>query len=150
MDMVRYFSKSFTLPAFLLMLAAGLSSCAANMSYDMVQDDSPFANFKVSGSVKDEEGNALKDIQVAVDFREGSYSEKDTLYTDSEGRFEKLIITYPFQTVALTFNDIDGDKNGGTFETSGQEVAPKQLEEGSGRFSGSFKVTADVVLKRVK
>ena len=44
----------------------------------------PYAELEVSGQVTNEQGEALKDIQVAV-FPEWH----DTLYTDSLGRFDK-------------------------------------------------------------
>mgnify|MGYP003571341201 CR=1 FL=1 len=80
-----------------------LTSC-----YGMIEDDYEFDIYgTVTGKINGAE-TAIKGIAVAIS-KTGSDNDKITL-TDSDGWFEFRELTEG--TYTLTFNDIDGEKNG--------------------------------------
>ena len=65
---------------------------------------SPYAELEVSGRVTNEQGEALKDIQVVVRPELG-----DTLYTDSLGQFDNTYpYVFPFDKQQIIVNDTSG------------------------------------------
>ena len=116
----------------------------------------PTANYKVIGEVKDPAGKPIEGIRVVVS-PSSDHPEyfKDTLYTDSSGRFEKERMKYSwpdeFKGGTVKFEDVDGDKNG-TFKTKilqRSELELKQTAKGQGAWDGGdFTITANTKLEK--
>lgn len=125
----------------------GVNSCVAMYG-------SPHADFKADGSVSDESGTPIKGIRVAMrqhwySAQDGDYHRDDTLYTDENGKYEyRDGLSYP-ETVTLVFEDIDGEQNGGEFESAEAEAPVKQKKRGDHHFyGGAYEAHADITLKK--
>lgn len=87
-----------------------LTSCMQLTSDFM--DSVPFGSYP--GCVRDTDGNPIEHIKVTI----STPDDNQTRYTDSGGIFYMDIIGNPVNyTITLTFEDIDGEENGGLFET---------------------------------
>ena len=129
-----------------------------------VEYGQPYAEFKLVGEVKSEEGKPIKGIRVIVKpyiaHTEQQYLDwyRDTLFTDAEGKFskEKLKHTWPNEMNGSTiiFEDIDGPENGGEFvpkTLNDKEFTVEQVKKGSGNwYDGDFLVTANATLSPKK
>lgn len=102
------------------------------------------ANYKVCGKVSGEDGSPVPGIMVVAD-RGYSYH-PDTLYTDKDGLYSKFLSAPWTQSFRLSFEDIDGDANGGRFESVSEYVTPILTEMPVGSFGGSYIVSLDVTL----
>lgn len=105
--------------AFILSLAGLIcSSCA--MESDMGIENIPHVN----GRVTDLEDNPLEHIKVTFDW--GAGTEQSVVYTSSEGMFNTPFIecwdTGGGMTVTVTLEDIDGEENGGLFESKSDKL----------------------------
>ena len=135
-----------------LLALLGFSSCSKIIE-GPVEYGTPNATYRISGTVKSKSGDAIGGVQVALKFvvpnTEERYLHKDTLYSDKSGAFSKEVRVFPVSTIEMTFNDIDGDMNGGEFESEKAVVTPVQSEKGSGSwYHGSFDVRHDAVLEK--
>ena len=96
--------------------AYALASCMA-MDMAGVPDMSDMPELTYPGSVMDTEGTPIEHIKVTIEWQ-GAFPVKDIKYTDSNGMFYLDIINAPERyNVTLTLEDIDGEENGGLFET---------------------------------
>ena len=96
--------------------AYALASCMA-MDMEGVPDMSDMPELTYPGSVMDTEGTPIEHIKVTIEWQ-GAFPVKDIKYTDSNGMFYLDIINPPESyNVTLTLEDIDGEENGGLFET---------------------------------
>ena len=96
--------------------AYALASCMA-MDMAEVPDMSDMPELTYPGSVMDTEGTPIEHIKVTIEWQ-GAFPVKDIKYTDSNGVFFLDIINNPESyTITLTLEDIDGEENGGYFET---------------------------------
>ena len=96
--------------------AYALASCMA-MDMEGVPDMSDMPELTYPGSVMDTEGTPIEHIKVTIEWQ-GAFPVKDIKYTDSNGMFYLDIINAPESyNVTLTLEDIDGEENGGLFET---------------------------------
>ena len=132
------------------LIALGFTSC------EEMEDEygSPSRDFQVKGVVTDEAGNPIENIRVIIrDAYNYGYS-PDTTYTDSQGNFSSNIIRdYGFRdNQAAYFDDIDGDANGGTFQsdsTSLNDMQSKQIEKGDGNwYEGKYEFEVQQKLKK--
>ena len=74
----------------------------------------PHADFKVSGKVMDEENQPINNIQVQVG------NEWNKVYTDTAGNYQihgELGLD-EFQTLRVAVTDVDGEENGGEYESA--------------------------------
>jgi len=100
-----------------------ISSCAA---MDMAPADpssgSPGIRI-LEGKISDQEGNPIEHIKVTAEM-DLYMSVQDVKYTDSDGIFMIEINTDPSVpvTVTLTMEDIDGEENGGLFESMSDTI----------------------------
>lgn len=72
----------------------------------------------VTGKVCDSDGNPIEHIMVTLDW--GTGIENNVLYTSSEGVFQTPIpevIINKESSLTLTLEDVDGEENGGEFES---------------------------------
>lgn len=146
-----------------LMTILGFSGCD-HFENTMAEYGQPYAEFKLVGEVKSEEGKPIKGIRVIVrPFVEHTSQEvldwhRDTLYTDADGKFSKesLKHTWPNEMKGSTiiFEDIDGPENGGEFVSktlNDKEFTVEQVKKGSGIwYDGDFLVTANATLSPKK
>ena len=117
----------------------------------------PNANYKLVGAVKDKAGKPVKGIRVVFNPNDdnlyGPEYYRDTLYSDSEGRFSAdLKYDWPsdLNNAVVVFDDIDGEENGGEFASRTLKKGDwtmKQTQKGSGNwYEGEYEITADVSL----
>ncbi len=129
----------------------GFSSCVS-VTEGLEMYGQPHSDFKALGSVNDEKGNPIEGIRVAIQRHKGfgSKFDNDTVYTDSKGAYllEKELFSAP-DAVTVTFEDVDGEKNGGEFESATASPAIQQTKKGDGAwYSGTFQAEANAVLKK--
>ena len=96
-QIIKFFDKVILL---LLGSSGVLYSC---YKYGMIE-----AEYEINGTVTDKMGKPIQNIRV---IREGHFK-IDTMYTNSQGKFHSKI---GFHHLAI--EDIDGEANGGEFET---------------------------------
>ena len=105
---------------------------AASSSCSKEQVGDPYILFEVHGKVTDADGNPIPGIKVLSGVT-------DAQETNSNGNFTFFGRSVPSASVILTFEDKDGDKNGGEFVTMSQEVS--LIMKTSGSATGNFKGT---------
>lgn len=96
-----------------------ISSCAKEIS--------PYEDLTgpvVIGKVTDQEGNPVEHIQVTLDWAGEENADRTVVFTSSEGTFKSYAILSSEGHTALDviLEDIDGEKNGGMFETLTETV----------------------------
>ena len=105
----------------------------------------PHASYKIIGSVSDESGNPIPGIDVLWKLWEESYKAN----TDSEGKFSMEVETFPSESVTLQFTDVDGEANGGEFESQEAQVSLTKTGKGDGKWDeGEYSGEVNVVLKK--
>ena len=143
----RLFDKIIVL---LLSTVGVFSACNTMPEYGMlVEYGMPHADFELKGTVTDETSQPIQNIRVVHQFGyENSYS--DTIYTDENGKYAFNGSAWKYQ---LKFEDIDGEENGGLFQTKEIEGGFTQadlVEKGDGRwYDGKFVKTEDVKLEKI-
>ena len=107
--------------------AAALLSCSKEQLGDA------YMLFEVHGKVMDEEGNPLQGINVI-----SGYS--DVQVTNLNGSFSFYGRSVPSDRIMLTFEDKDGDENGGEFVKMNKEIFLNEKTPGSqtGNYKGTF------------
>lgn len=106
---------------------AMLSSCSKEQIGD------PYMLFEVYGKVVDGEGNPIKGILVSSGL-------SDVQATNVNGSFTFYGRSVPSSLVVLTFEDKDGDDNGGEFVTLSKDITLNQKSPGSetGNYKGTY------------
>ena len=97
-----------------ILSALALTSCMADQMHDPMQD-SPI----IEGTISDQMGKPIEHIMAKLFW--GSGREETTVYTSSEGIF-KTEIPYAETWVDILISDVDGQDNGGEFETLTDKV----------------------------
>ena len=121
----------------LLGVVGVLSSCEKpKPKYGMLVDV-----LEINGTVTDKAKNPIQNIQV---IRE-NYWNNDTLYTDSKGKFHFKF--WEYNPTHLKIEDIDGEENGGEFET--QEIEVKFTQDDKVE-EGKFAKTINIELEKKK
>ena len=126
----------------------------------------PSVDYKVLGTVTDEQGKPLKDIQVIVKNPNGwSYYDDntsreslppqvipDTLYTDKDGKFtSNNVHAISVSKFTVEIQDIDGEANGGEFlqkQLTKNDFNEKRIKKGKGFYKGEYEYSKTVQLKR--
>ena len=131
----------------------------------------PSVDYRVLGTVTDEEGKPLEGIQVVMDnpwivsyLDEGGKEIlpkvdttnmkilPDTVYTDKKGQFSGLkTMAGSLNKLTVEFRDIDGEANGGEFKSerfTKDKFDKKQLKKGDGWYDGEFEYSKNVKLER--
>ena len=126
----------------------------------------PSVDYKVIGTVTDEQGKPLKDIQVIVKNPNGwSYYDDntsreslppqvipDTLYTDKDGKFtSNNVHAISVSKFTVEIQDIDGEANGGEFlqkQFTKNDFNEKRIKKGKGFYKGEYEYSKTVQLKR--
>lgn len=131
----------------------------------------PSVDYRVLGTVTDEEGKPLEGIQVVMEnpYAWYYYDENgkpieskrnpetgrmtpDTVYTNKDGKFVSHK-TEAFSTQELTMEvqDIDGEANGGEFQSkrfTKNELEKKLLKKGDGFYDGEYEYSKTIRLER--
>ncbi len=98
-----------------------LTSCMAmdmEPSFDMSPDMPNISGF-LEGRVSDGEGNPIEHIRITVDWNTADRFQ-EIKYSGSDGMFSVTIYDLGHNgpvTITLTMEDIDGEENGGLFES---------------------------------
>ena len=126
----------------------------------------PSVDYKVLGTVTDEQGKPLKDIQVIVKNPNGwSYYDDntsreslppqvipDTLYTDKDGKFiSNNVHAISVSKFTVEIQDVDGEANGGEFlqkQLTKNDFNEKRIKKGKGFYKGEYEYSKTVQLKR--
>ena len=107
-------------------------AAAALMSCSKEQNGEPYILFEVYGKVIDADGNPLKDINVIA-------GQSDVKKTNLNGNFTFFGRTVPADHVSLTFEDKDGDNNGGEFVKKTVKIPLVVKTPGTdGNFKGTY------------
>ena len=97
----------------------------------------PVVGFSVKGKVVDSEGNPIPCIEVS---QSDGYDGRK-VYTSEDGSFDYTAedIGFEMETVKLTFTDLDGEENGGDFQTQEVSIPVQQTDPGDGAWdNGKF------------
>ena len=97
-----------------ILSALALTSCMADQMHDPMQD-TPI----IEGTISDHMGKPIEHIRVTLTW--GSGVEATVVYTSSEGAFKTEIPSEETWT-DITVSDIDGQENGGEFESVTDKV----------------------------
>lgn len=131
----------------------------------------PSVDYRVLGTVTDEEGKPLEGIQVVMDnpwivsyLDEGGKEIlpkvdttnmkilPDTVYTDKKGQFSGLkTMAGSSYKLTVEFRDIDGEANGGEFQSerfTKDKFDKKQLKKGDGFYEGEYEYSKTVKMER--
>lgn len=107
----------------------------------------PYVNFNLKARVVDEAGEPIPGIEVRLNNEWGKLAESDNL-----GEIDALGSTFPGNQYEIVFKDVDGEANGGEFETLVLDITDKveQTAEGEGSwYEGDYKAElGDVTLTR--
>lgn len=143
-----------------LLALLGFSACSDENGGGMTEEyGSPIVDYQVKGQVTDAEGNPIEGIQVIAkptygvytDATNSSWKNADTTYTDAEGNFESSLLQNVAMEGKLLFEDVDGEANGGVFQTDSaslQEAETVQLEERDGWYMGRYELTLNKQLSK--
>ena len=129
----------------LALLGFGASGCEG---IGVAMYGTPHVEFHLSARVVDESGNPIQGIEVRT--TEGNRFEHNTGISDYQGKIEARGDIWPDTQYTVTFYDIDGEYNGGEFETLELDIHDKvkQTKKGDGDwYQGSYKAElGDVTL----
>lgn len=95
------------------------------------QSGEPFMLFEIHGKVMDADGNPLEGIHVIS-------GQADVQKTNINGVFTFFGRSVPSEHALLTFEDKDGEENGGEFVKKTMEIPLVEKTPGSGNFMGTF------------
>ena len=140
------------------MISLGFTSCDNETTDDVypLEYGSPSVDYRVKGTVTDEAGNPIENIRVIIrnawDNTPNPYMD-DTVYTDKQGAFaNEMNTTGGIGKQKVYFDDIDGEANGGTFQSDSTDLADMestQGKEGSGNwYQGQYEFTVEKKLKK--
>lgn len=105
-----------------ILLLSVLHSCMMDIDH-AIFDDKSFGI--IQGSVTDNDGNPLEKIRITIEVNDGNKPE--TYYTTSEGMFRCEFATDGNDgdgqiILGIILDDIDGEKNGGLFESKSDVI----------------------------
>ncbi len=121
----------------------GFSACDGTMADEY---GTPTVDYQVKGTVTDEAGNPIENIQVTLE------NETDTMRTDANGQFQSPELRSISISPRIKFEDTDGSANGlfVSTTTSLDEAEQTQLEKGDGNwYQGKFEVNIQQQLRRL-
>ena len=107
----------------------------------------PTADFRIMGTVSDQDGNPVKGARVAISPLGDSEWARDTVYTDAKGEYAKdleglELFREILPDLQAKIEDIDGQDNGGYFltkELTREDFEVEQTKDASGNwYQGGF------------
>ena len=122
----------------LALIGFGAGACDNDGWGDVVAEyGCPHMNFSFKARVIDEAGNPIAGIEVQTkghDFYSGNFS-------DAKGNIDLTTGMWPNTNIDVIFTDVDGEENGGEFETLELNISDKveKVKEGDGRwYNGEY------------
>ncbi|MGN0006498.1 MAG: radical SAM-associated putative lipoprotein [Alistipes sp.] len=142
-----------------ILVLLGFSSCGKdndNLGDIPVEYGTPSVNYQIKGTVTDKSGTPIKDIKVVVNYIPQTTAEDRTVYTDANGQFSTwywCAYSSKWDKPTITFEDTDGEDNGGLFKTAtldANDMAQTELPipEDNHWCVGNYELTADVKLEK--
>ena len=131
----------------LSLLGVGVASCIPVAMYG-----APHIEFSLSARVVDEAGDPIQGIVVTS--KDGCHFDSKTGCSDYLGNIEAYGSNFwPGEQYKVVFHDIDGEYNGGEFESLELDISEKviQTKKGEGEwYNGSFKAEVGEVTLKLK
>ncbi|MBQ9637765.1 MAG: radical SAM-associated putative lipoprotein [Prevotella sp.] len=137
-----------------LLVLLGFEACTENGEDEY---GTPIVDYHVVGRVTDDAGKPIEGIRVTArgywDYRNGS--QEQSVLTDKDGRYETETVSAGWidPQMRIVFEDVDGEANGGAFETDSVMsggMQKRQVKKGDGNwYEGEFELTADGKLDKV-
>lgn len=115
--------KVSRIPITLAALAFAAVSCMQADPFPVVDSPDTGDSDKLVGYVTDTDDNSIEHIKVTLDWNNGTYQE--IKYTDSYGQFQANCwqpATREAVTLAIAIEDVDGEENGGLFESVSETI----------------------------
>ena len=121
---------------------------AENLQIKMDEDfpvmyGTPMVEFSVKGRVVDADSNPIPNIEVTW---AGNTYGKAVTAEDGTFQYANEDIGFEMTDVTLTFTDVDGEENGGDFETEEVQVPLTQTDPGDGNWDCGEYAAEDVVV----
>ena len=121
----------------LALLGVGAVSCDNGMHDQVPEYGCPHMNFSFKARVIDEAGKPIEGIEVQT--RNGDFYMDN--FSDAEGNIDLTTGMWPNTNIDVIFTDVDGEENGGEFETLELNISDKveKVKEGDGRwYNGEY------------
>lgn len=134
---------------FILLGLLGLASCEHFIG--AAEYGCPNVSFSLKARVVDEAGNPIQGIEVRTE--DGDHFEYKTGFSDYQGYIDARGSFWPgTQHGKVQFIDIDGEANGGEFETLTVQIKnASQTQEGSGNwYEGAYTADLGTVTMKLK
>ena len=133
---------------YILLGLLGLSSCEHFI--DAAEYGVPNVSFSLKARVVDEAGVPIQGIEVRTE--EGDIFEYNTGFSDYQGYIDARGRFWPgTEHGKVQFIDIDGEANGGEFETLTLQIENvTQTEEGSSWYKGAYTADLGTVTMKLK
>ena len=135
---------------YILLGLLGLTSCES--FFGAAEYGAPHVNFSLKARVVDEAGNPIQGIEVRTE--EGGRFEYNTGFSDYEGYIDASggYFWPGVQNQKMQFIDVDGEANGGEFETLTVKIENLiQTEEGDGNwYNGAYTADMGTVTMKLK
>ena len=131
----------------MLFALLGFTSCG----FGMVEYGVPHVSFSLKARVVDEAGTPIPGIEVRTE--RGDYFVYKTGFSDYQGYIDAYGSFWPgMEHEDVQFIDVDGEANGGEFETLIVKIENvTQTEEGSGRwYEGAYTADLGTVTMKLK
>lgn len=137
----------------------GFSSCSW-LGIGLCMYGEPHADFKVLGTVRNEDGKPIEGIRVAIRghrhyensssviYDQNDWYEDDTVFTDFNGAYlmEKSVFSPP-DDVTVVFEDVDGERHGGEYAKTVEKPHVVQTKKGDKSwYEGAFQAEADTYM----
>lgn len=117
----------------------------------------PHATYQIKGTVTDPDGKPIPGIEVLAKLWNQESGPEEEMYlptgvTDAQGQFSLEEKEWPGATnVRVECKDVDGEANGGLFESASEEATLTRQAEGDGNWDdGTFGATVDIRLKKAE
>ena len=133
---------------YILLGLLGLTSCD---HFGMAEYGCPNVSFSLKARVVDEAGNPIQGIEVRTE--DGKRFEYNTGFSDYEGNIDAYGGFWAgVQNQKMQFIDVDGEANGGEFETLTVKIENlTQTEEGDGNwYNGAYTADMGTVTMKLK
>ena len=133
---------------YILLGLLGLTSCD---HFGMAEYGCPNVSFSLKARVVDEAGNPIQGIEVRTE--DGKRFEYNTGFSDYEGNIDAYGgYFWPGAQNMMQFIDVDGEANGGEFETLTVKIENlTQTEEGDGNwYNGAYTADMGTVTMKLK
>ena len=116
----------------LALIGFGAGACDNDWGDVVAEYGCPHMNFSFKARVIDEAGKPIEGIEVQT--RNGDFYMDN--FSDAEGNIDLTTGMWPDTNIDVIFTDVDGEENGGEFETLELNISDKveKVKEGDGRW----------------